>query len=173
MKLTSDHNVPPENQEVHPPSHKEHVNLLLNEIRKLRDQIATLREEGKANQEAHEAAIQQRNEKECASKKQMDEKEKALKKQMDEKEKALKKQVDEKEKALKREMKEKGKWFKYALISFSIIIVIISVIGFRSFGDVKGQMDGKDQALQTQLTTLYYIAGIAILNQPIDVKTES
>ena len=96
-------------------------------------------------------------------KKQMDEKEKALKKQMDEKEKALKKQVDEKEKALKREMKEKGKWFKYALISFSIIIVIISVIGFRSFGDVKGQMDGKDQALQTQVTILYYIAGIAVI----------
>lgn len=86
-----------------------------------------------------------------------------MKKQMDEKVKALKKQVDEKEKALKREMEEKGKWFKYALISFSIIIAIISVIGFRSFGDMKGQMDGKDQALQTQLTTLYYIAGIAVI----------
>lgn len=62
---------------------------------------------------------------------------------MDEKEKALKKQVDEKEKALKREMEENGKWFKYALISFSIIIVIISVIGLRSI--------------------LYYIAGIAVI----------
>ena len=93
----------------------------------------------------------------------MDEKEKALKKQIDEKEKALKKQVDEKEKALKREMEEKGKWFKYALISFFIIIAIISVIGFRSFGDVKGQMDGKDQALQAQFTILYYIAGIAVI----------
>ena len=103
------------------------------------------------------------DEKEKALKKQMDEKEKALKKQMDAKEKALKKQVDEKEKALKREMEEKGKWFKYTLISFFIISVIISVIGFRSFGDMKGQMDGKDQALQTQLTTLYYIAGIAVI----------
>lgn len=82
---------------------------------------------------------------------------------MDEKEKALKKQVDEKEKALKREMEENGKWFKYALMSFSIIIVIISVTGLRSFGDVKGQMDGKDQALQTQVTILYYIAGIAVI----------
>ena len=62
---------------------------------------------------------------------------------MDEKEKALKKQVDEKEKALKREMEENGKWFKYVLISFSIIIVIISVIGLRSL--------------------LYYIAGIAVI----------
>ena len=135
---------------------------LQQEIRKLRDQIATLREEGKANQEAHEAEIQQRNEKECD-----------LKKQMDEKDKALKKQLDEKGKALKREMEEKGKWFKYALISFSIIIVIISVTVLKSFGDMKGQidkkeyslkrqMDGKDQALQTQLTILYYIAGIAV-----------
>ena len=93
----------------------------------------------------------------------MDEKEKALKKQIDEKEKALKKQVDEKEKALKREMEEKGKWFKYASLFLSIIIAIISVIGYRSFGDMKGQMDGKDQALQAQFTILYYIAGIVVI----------
>ena len=112
------------------------------------------------------------DEKEKALKKQADEQKKALKKQMEEKEKVLKKQVDEKEKAFKREMEKKGKWFRYALISFSIIIVIISVTVFWYFEDMKRQIDKKeyslkrqmeDQALPTQLTILFYIAGIAVI----------
>ena len=66
----------------------------------LQNQIASLQERGKANRDAHEAEIQQMNEKQHALERKMDEKQHALERQMDEKQHAMKRQMDEKAKKI-------------------------------------------------------------------------
>ena len=113
----------------------------------LQNQIATLQEQGKAN----EAKIQQMNEKQHALERQMDEKANDMKREMDEKEK----------KGLERQIYGE-KRSKYKSIAFFILLVFIFVIMVFYFGDlgrqmdekeyaVKGQMDEKEQALKRKM----------------------
>lgn len=98
----------------------------------LQNQIATLQEQGKAN----EAKIQQMNEKQHALERQMDEKANDMKREMDEKEK----------KGLERQIYGE-KRSKYKSIAFFILLVFIFVKEYA----VKGQMDEKEQASKRKM----------------------
>lgn len=117
------------------------------------------------------------DEKEKASKRKMDGQEKQLRRQMNENEKDLKRQMDENEAVLRREIDEKERFlksqldkekrFKYVSIAFAIIFLVLTIL---SQGEMKTQMESNEQALQTQLTSLYNflyciggIAGILIM----------
>ena len=124
----------------------------------LQNQIATLQEQGEAN----EAKIQQMNEKQHALERQMDEKENDMKREMDEKANDMKREMDEKEKKGLERQRYGEKRSKYTSIAFFILPVIIFVIMVFYFGDlerqrdekeyaVKGQMDEKEQALKRKM----------------------
>ena len=113
----------------------------------LQNQIATLQEQGEAN----EAKIQQMNEKQHALERQMDEKANDMKREMDEKANDMKREMDEKEKkGLERQIYGE-KWSKYKSIAFFILIVIIFVIMVFYFGDLERQMDEKEYAVKGQM----------------------
>ena len=102
----------------------------------LQNQIATLQEQGEANEEK----IQQMNEKQHALERQMDEKANDMKREMDEKEK----------KGLERQIYGE-KRSKYTSIAFFILLVIIIVIIVFYFGDLERQMDEKEYAVKGQM----------------------
>lgn len=107
----------------------------------LQNQIATLQEQGKAN----EAKIQQMNEKQHALEGQMDEKANDTKREMDEKEK----------KGLERQMYGE-KRSKHTSIAFFILFVIIFVIMVFYFGDLERQMDEKEYAVKRKMDEKEY-----------------
>ena len=152
----------------------------------LQNQIATLQEQGKAN----EAKIQQMNEKQHALERQMDEKANDMKREMDEKEK----------KGLERQIygEKRSKYKSIALFILLVFIFVIMVFYLgrqmdekeqalkRKMGEIKeelkrlmdekeyalkGQIDGKYEVLQKQLDNVYAIAGVVgILSIPIFIR---